>query len=67
MSARIAPSLVLLSCATDARYAQLVALIRAYADTLDVDLAYQGFAHELAHLTEFYAAPRGGAYIALLQ
>jgi len=42
----------------------VAALFRAYADTLDVDLAYQGFEAEVACLPGAYAPPAGILLIA---
>ena len=35
------------------------AIFQEYADSLDVDLEFQNFADELAHLPGEYSAPRG--------
>lgn len=39
-------------------------LVQAYAGSLDVDLAFQNFAHELDHLEAEYGAPDGVFLIA---
>lgn len=44
--------------------ADVAALFRAYAASLDVDLAYQDFADELAGLPGRYAPPQGALLIA---
>ncbi len=44
---------------SDADVAVVASLFRAYAGSLDVDLAYQDFEAELAGLPGQYAAPRG--------
>jgi len=44
--------------------ADVVTLFRAYAASLDVDLAYQDFADELAGLPGRYAPPQGALLIA---
>lgn len=49
-------------CAEDV--AAVAQLFRAYAASLDVDLAYQGFGAELAGLPGAYAPPRGELLLA---
>ena len=44
---------------SDADVAVVASLFRAYAASLDIDLAYQDFEAELAGLPGQYAAPRG--------
>ncbi|HSN31797.1 MAG TPA: GNAT family N-acetyltransferase [Ideonella sp.] len=44
---------------TDAQFDAARAIFREYADSLDVDLCFQGFDAELADLPGEYAAPRG--------
>jgi ribosomal protein S18 acetylase RimI-like enzyme len=44
---------------TDAEFSSARALFSEYAATLDVDLAFQGFASELNALRTMYAAPAG--------
>ena len=49
---------------SDGDVAAAVALFRAYADSLDVDLSYQDFAGELAAMPGRYAPPAGALLLA---
>ncbi len=49
---------------TDADIAAVADLMRAYAASLDIDLAYQDFAGELAALPGAYAPPKGALLLA---
>lgn len=44
--------------------AAVIALFRAYAESLDVDLAYQGFEEEMAAMPGKYASPGGELLLA---
>ena len=39
-------------------------LIEEYAASLDLDLSFQNFAHELEHFTSEYASPTGAFLLA---
>jgi GNAT superfamily N-acetyltransferase len=39
-------------------------LVEEYATTLDLDLSFQGFAHEVEHLSSAYASPAGAFLLA---
>lgn len=52
-------NVVITRAESDADVAVVASLFRAYAASLDVDLAYQDFEAELAGLPGHYAAPRG--------
>ena len=44
--------------------AQVAAIFKEYAQSLSVDLAFQGFEQELATLPQMYGAPRGTVLLA---
>lgn len=54
----------LLQAATPDEWAEGQRLVREYAATLDVDLSFQNFEHELQHFTTEYAAPKGALVLA---
>lgn len=64
MSAR--PAFTLTPVHDDRDLAEVAALFRAYAASLDVDLAYQGFETEVAALPAHYAPPKGALLLARL-
>ena len=44
---------------TDSQFVEAGAVFQEYATALDVDLCFQNFQDELAHLAEMYGPPRG--------
>lgn len=42
-------------------------IFKEYGDSLGIDLSFQGFEHELAHLPGLYAAPRGTLLLAWVE
>src|SRR6187402_1822265 len=55
----------IISATTPAELAAAATLFQAYADALDIDLAYQDFTRELAALPGKYAPPRGALLLAV--
>jgi len=49
---------------SDDSWRQARQLIEEYAASLSIDLSFQNFTHELAHLTSEYAAPTGAFLLA---
>lgn len=58
------PAIELHDASTPAELSACRQLMLAYADSLDVDLCFQGFDDELARLPGDYAPPDGGLYLA---
>jgi putative acetyltransferase len=58
-------SLVLIQPDCDAAWDQARLLVEEYAASLGVDLSFQNFAHELAHLADEYSPPRGAFLLAV--
>ena len=54
----------LLQATTPREWHEAQRLVREYAASLNVDLAFQNFAHELQHFTTEYAAPTGAFILA---
>ena len=59
-----APSFTIQPVQSPADLADAIALFRAYAESLPVDLAYQGFEAEMAAMPGKYAPPKGVLLIA---
>ncbi len=60
------PSIQFVTPTTPEELGALRSIFRDYADSLDVDLCFQGFAAELAALPGEYAPPRGALLMALV-
>ncbi len=58
------PSFTIAAVASAADLADVIGLFRAYAGSLPVDLAYQGFEAEMAAMPGKYAPPKGALLIA---
>lgn len=59
-----APSFTIATVADAADLSDVIRLFRAYAESLPVDLAYQGFEAEMAAMPGKYAPPKGVLLIA---
>jgi putative acetyltransferase len=62
---RLTPLIELIHAGTPSELAAVAELFQEYADSLSVDLSFQGFAQELTELPGVYAAPRGCLLLAL--
>lgn len=60
------PSIELLTPSTPEQNTQLRAIFLEYAQSLNVDLCFQGFDEELASLPGDYAEPRGALWLAVV-
>ena len=60
------PNVMLVDGAVAARVTTVRALFEQYADSLDIDLCFQGFDRELAELPGAYAPPAGRLLLALV-
>ena len=57
-------SIQLLQATTPGEWDEARRLVREYAASLDVDLSFQNFEHELEHFSTAYAAPTGAFILA---
>ena len=57
---------VIAPAASPGELAAVRALVEEYQRSLGVDLEFQGFSHELAHLGEVYGPPDGALFLATL-
>ncbi|MDO9165882.1 MAG: GNAT family N-acetyltransferase [Rhodoferax sp.] len=60
------PSIRFITPNTPEEMVALRGIFREYADSLQIDLCFQGFEEELAHLPGEYAQPRGALLMALV-
>ncbi len=63
-SAKHAPAIEIVPVRSPAEIGQVVVLFKEYADSLPVDLEYQGFSSELHTLPGAYGSPTGALYVA---
>lgn len=61
------PSVQLLKPTSDTDWSETRAIFLEYASSLKVDLCFQGFDEELAHLPGDYAEPRGALMLAWVE
>lgn len=61
------PEISLIHPASTQELALVREIFQEYADTLDIDLDFQGFAQELASLPGDYAEPRGHLVLAMVE
>jgi ribosomal protein S18 acetylase RimI-like enzyme len=60
----MSPAYAIAPVITPAEFGHLRALLREYQTELDVDLCFQDFEGELAHIERIYNAPQGAAFLA---
>ncbi len=57
---------VIAAAASPGELAAVRTLVEEYQRSLGIDLEFQGFSHELAHLGEMYGPPDGALFLAVL-
>ena len=57
--------MIITAAHTETGYAAAASLFREYAAWLNIDLCFQGFEEELAHLNEMYASPSGVIFLSM--